>query len=426
MTRDQGPSPPSVNTLSDAVIEFADSSRQVRADIQVVRHLITPEYPPQPGGVGDYTKLVAEGLAAVGEEIHVWCPFLSDEGNEHAGVFVHGALQGANPEGLRHLGEQLDSFPAPRRLLVQWVPHGYGYRSMNLPFCFWLWNRSRVYGDRVDIMAHEAFLSFGEGSWRQDAAALVHRLMTVILLRAAERVWVSIPKWEGLLRPYKLGRQIQFQWLPVPSNITVVNDPAAIQDARKRYAREGALLLGHFGTYGRPVASVLEPILLNMKSRLAGKTILLMGMGSQDFRSTVIRKDPEFEHHIQATGPLTPEELSFHIAACDLLIQPYPYGVSSRRGSFMAGLSHGKPILTTSGHLTEPLWKNSDAVGLAPYGDVAAFANLLEELCTDPGQRARMALAARKLYLERFDISHTIAALQAASSPEYQTCGSST
>jgi len=415
-----------MSPVSDTIVSFAGPSRRIPADTQVVRHLITPEYPPQPGGVGDYTKLVAEGLAAAGEEIHVWCPFLRDQGNQQAGVSVHGALRGATPRGLRYLGEQLDRFPPPRRLLVQWVPHGYGYRSMNLPFCFWLWNRSRLYGDRIDIMAHEAFLSFGEGSWRQDAAALVHRLMTVILLRSAQRVWVSIPTWEGSLQPYKLGRRIQFQWLPVPSNITVVNDPAAIQDIRQRYAREGALLIGHFGTFRRPVASVLEPILLNMKSRLAGKTILLMGMGSQDFRSALIRRVPEFENHIQATGPLASEELSCHLAACDLLIQPYPYGVSTRRGSFMAGLSHGKAILTTSGHLTEPLWQNSNAVGLAPHGDVAAFTKQLEELCGDSGQRERMAVAARKLYLERFDISHTIAALQAAGSPEYQTCGSST
>jgi glycosyltransferase involved in cell wall biosynthesis len=415
-----------MSLVSDTVVSFGGTSRRINADTQVVRHLITPEYPPQPGGVGDYTKLVAEGLAAAGEEIHVWCPFLRDQGSQQAGVSVHGALQGANPRGLRHLGEQLDHFPPPRRLLVQWVPHGYGYRSMNLPFCFWLWNRSRLHGDRIDIMAHEAFLSFGEGSWRQDAAALVHRLMTVILLRSAQRVWISIPTWERSLQPYKLGRPIQFQWLPVPSNITVVNDPAAIQNARERYARDGALLIGHFGTFRRPVVSVLEPILLSMKTRLAGKTILLMGMGSQDFCSALIRRVPEFENHIQATGPLASEELSCHLAACDLLIQPYPYGVSTRRGSFMAGLSHGKAILTTSGHLTEPLWLNSNAVGLAPYSDVAAFTKQLEELCADPGRRASMALAARNFYLERFDISHTVAALRAAGAPEYQTCGSST
>src|SRR5262249_40199976 len=37
-------------------------------------HLITGAYPPQPGGVSDYTHLVASGLAEAGDMVHVWCP----------------------------------------------------------------------------------------------------------------------------------------------------------------------------------------------------------------------------------------------------------------------------------------------------------------------------------------------------------------
>ena len=36
---------------------------------------------------------------------------------------------------------------------------------------------------------------------------------------------------------------------------------------------------------------------------------------------------------------------------------------------------------------------------------------LLRSLLQDPAERTRMAHAARKLYQERFDISHTLAAL---------------
>src|SRR6266700_1765774 len=151
-------------------------------DLSVVTtwHIITPEYPPQSGGVSDYTRLVAEGLAAEGDRVHVWCKSAEDrEGRPqaHSTVSVHRSES-------HSLGKALDEFDPPRRLLVQWVPHGYGYRSMNLPFCLWLWNRSWRCGDRVELMVHEPFLAFGEGSWRQDAAALVHRLMTVILLQA--------------------------------------------------------------------------------------------------------------------------------------------------------------------------------------------------------------------------------------------------
>jgi glycosyltransferase involved in cell wall biosynthesis len=114
---------------------------------------------------------------------------------------------------------------------------------------------------------------------------------------------------------------------------------------------------------------------------------------------------------VHATGPLDPESLSHHIAACDVLIQPYPDGATTRRTSLMVGLAHGKPIVTTESEVTEPLWTQSNAVGIAPAGDADAFVKLLRSLLQDPAERTRMAHAARKLYQERFDISHTLAAL---------------
>jgi hypothetical protein len=383
------------------------------------RHIITSEYPPQPGGVSDYTQQVAEGLAREGEEVHVWCPATSDSDGSPGAIPgaglqatpVHRGLGRITSEDLKTVDEQLDRFPAPRRILVQYVPHGYGRRSMNVPFCMWLWRRAKKHGDSLEIMVHEPFLAF-EGSWRQYGAALIHRLMTIILLRAATRVWFSAPEWERRWKSYTMGRRIPFQWLPVPSNVGVACDQAAIQTTRRRYVKEGALLLGHFGTYGVPLLSVLEPILLKMALEIPDQPLLLMGRNSLEFRRHLIERHPAFEKTLHATGALDPEELSSHIAACDVLIQPYPDGATTRRGSLMVGISHGKAIVTTSSHSTEPLWEHSAAVALTPAGDVDAFVHLLRELLQDPLERARMSHAARKLYQERFDISHTVAALR--------------
>src|SRR5580658_8465492 len=191
-------------------------------------HIITHEYPPQPGGVSDYTAQVAEGLAQQGEEVHVWCPGNAVEPVPAGSVHVHRALGQFNSSDLRAAGIELDRFAAPRRILVQYVPHGYGRRSMNVPFCMWLWRRARKHGDNLEIMVHEAFLTF-EGSWRQYGAALIHRLMTVILLRGATRVWFSTPECERRWKVYTLGGRVPFQWLPVPSNIRVACDEVAVQ-----------------------------------------------------------------------------------------------------------------------------------------------------------------------------------------------------
>ena len=383
-------------------------------------NIITSEYPPQPGGVSDYTCHLAAGLAAAGEEVHVWCPPASEPPiKPQRGVSTHRELGRFGIQDLWRIDKQLNRSQGPRRLLVQWVPHGYGCHSMNVPFCFWLWSRSLRRGDHIEIMVHEPFLTFGEGSWRQNLPALVHRLMTLVLLRAAQKVYVSIPAWERLWRPYALGRPTGFQWLPIPSNIPIVSNPAGVAAVRRRYAPQETLLIGHFGTYGAAVSPLLEPVLQDLASNIKSRTILLIGIGSEAFRDRLVAEVPELAHQIHATGALNPEDLSCHIAACDLLIQLYIDGVSSRRTSMMVGLSHGKPVLTTSGSSTEPIWADTQAVALAKAGDTAAFVEQLDELCNDPGKRDRLGLAARRLYESRFDLSYTITELIGARAQEH-------
>jgi glycosyltransferase involved in cell wall biosynthesis len=391
-------------------------------------HVITCEYPPQSGGVGDYTQGVAAGLASEGDEVHVWCPQAAGQprtagqpraiqsktaqSNGVGRVVVHPDFGAFTPSDLARVGRQLDQFPGPRRIFVQWVPHGYGYRSMNVAFCWWLRNRAARQGDQIEIMVHEPYLRFRAGSWRQSAAALVHRSMLILLLRAARRVWISIPGWEPMCRPYALGRRIAFQWLPIPNTIPVVENSGAIQEIRRKYTPEGGPLMGHFGTHGTLITSLLEPILLALADDPVPQSVLLLGLKSEKFRDELIRKHPHLEACIHATGALAPRELSWHLAACDLMLQPYPDGVSSRRTSVMAGLSHGKPVVTTSGILTEDLWMSSGALAIAPAGDTGEFVRLARGLREGRVERERLGARAKRLYDDRFAMERTIQTLR--------------
>ena len=372
--------------------------------------------------MSDYTHLVATELASAGDEVHVWCPHAEGERTDTpgveaaspAGVFVHRELGRFTPADLRRTGRLLDQFRAPRRLLVQWVPHGYGFKSMNLPFCLWLWNRTVSHRDTVEVMIHEPYLAFGEGSWKQSGVALIHRLMTIVLLKAARRVWVSIPAWEGGLRPYTLGRALPFRWLPVASNIAVVEDSEVVQAIRARSAPAGEQIVGHFGTYDRHIKGLLLKSVPALLQSHAGCVMLLLGRGGEAVRDELTRAYPELSGRIHATGTLSARDLSLHISACDVLVQPYIDGVSSRRTSVMVGLSHGIPIVTTEGRLTESLWAESEGVALAPVEDVRALVDATRRLLSDEGYRRRMSATARALYSERFDVSLTVAALREA------------
>ena len=333
-------------------------------------HIITGEYPPAIGGVSDYSQLVAEGLAAAGDEAHVWCPPLPRDAPSNR-VTVHPDLGRLAWRDLRAVDRELDRCAPPRRLLVQWVPQAFGYRSMNVGFCIWLLRRARR-GDRVEIMVHEPYLAFGEGGLKWTAAASVHRLMTMLLARAASRVWIAIPDWERRWRPYALGRDLSFTWLPVPSNLPTPA-PEAVRRVRTRYTGNGAPIVGHMSLYAAAAMRALSTALPDVLRR-SRAVVVLLGQNGDRFCRQLVREHPDLAPRLHSTGALAPGELAAHVAACDVLVQPYPDGISSRRGSAMASLALGVPLVTTTGRLTESLWSVTGAAALVSADDPHALA----------------------------------------------------
>ena len=142
-------------------------------------------------------------------------------------------------------------------------------------------------------------------------------------------------------------------------------------------------------------------------------TVLLMGRGGKQYLDELKRMGLSSESRIFATGELSPEELAEHLAACDLVAQPYTNGVDSRRGSLMAAMAQGCAVATTEGRLTDDTWRRG-AVALAQWDDQTAYADLVVRLLADESRRVALQAEARRLYRERFDLLHTVAAYRAA------------
>jgi glycosyltransferase involved in cell wall biosynthesis len=207
------------------------------------------------------------------------------------------------------------------------------------------------------------------------------------------------------------GRPIPFEWTPIPGNVPVVHDAEGARSVRARYAGEGGRLLGHFGTYRANVTELLAPILAAALSGSPERAALLLGRGGKRFRDELVGRHPRLGGRVHAPGALSTDDLSRHLAACDLLVQPYPDGANGRQTSLAAGLEHGLAVVTTVGPSTEPVWRGSGAVAMAPSGDAEAAVRLVDRLLADDGARAGLGAAAKRLYDERFHLRHTIAAL---------------
>lgn len=378
-------------------------------------HLVTGEFPPQFGGVADYTQSVARALAVRRVPVHVWCPAAPGlEAADPVGVVVHRSAGAWRRADFDRIDRELDATPAPRRLIVQWVPHAFGRRSLNVGFCAWI-RRRGLAGDRIDLMVHEACFAFGEGGVKQNIAAGVHRVMLALLLSRAHRVWISIPAWASRLRPCTLGRRLAFEWLPVPSNVPVVDDAAAVHARRTALGAAGAdaVVAGHFGTYDSQARRALSSLVPALLARSRSVTMQLIGRDSDGFRASLAATHPQLASRIHATGTIDGRGLSLALQACDVMVQPYPDGASSRRGTLMASLAHGIAVVTTDGRLSEPLWRESHAVCTVRAGNEAAMLDATAALCADPVERHRLALAGRSLYATRFDLATTVDALLA-------------
>jgi len=234
-----------------------------------------------------------------------------------------------------------------------------------------------------------------------------------MLLAAARKVWVSIPAWEEQLKPYAMGRSLPFRWLPVPSALPYP-DPKEVEAIRRRLGADNHPIVGHFGTYGSLISSLLRPIVAALVGRDARLHIQLIGAGSERFKPEFVKAHARDASKVTATGFLGDAALSAHIAACDVLVQPYPDGVSSRRTTVMAALKLGVPVVTTQGALTEDLWRASGAVKLSSVGDVEATTGQISKLLNDIEASKQLRKAGRDLYLDTFDLPHVVRALRSA------------
>jgi len=372
--------------------------------------LITGEYPPAKGGVADYTFLVARDLAAGGDEVHVFAPGTADPPPTLAGVTVHPLPDHYGGKALRYMSRTFRQLPSNTIKVVQYVPHGFGCKGMNLRFAWWVYRHRPVF-----TMFHEIIFAAVPGQpLRHRLLALATHHMARLVIRASRHYFYSTPSWrEEAEKRGAIG--IPSTWTPVPSNIATDAAHEQVTDLRRKHLREpGELLVGHFGTYGNLISAMLRPLLTQVLTRQPAARILLLGQGSERFLAQFQAESPTLAQRMTAAGALPSTELAVHLKACDLVLQPYPDGACCRRGSLMAGMALGCPIVTTANQRTEPIWQESEAVVLVPDADVAAMADAAVALLEDPARRQELASRAKALYETRFAVNVTVQALRAA------------
>jgi glycosyltransferase involved in cell wall biosynthesis len=354
--------------------------------------LVTGEYAPMPGGVGDFTRELGAALVALGAEVHV---ITVDRAAKQSGPVVVHPVVGRWSWGalgqVRRLARQLGL----EVVNVQYQAAAYGLAAPIhlLP---------RTAGVPAVVTFHdlrEPYLFPKAGRLRRAAISY--------LARSAAGVIVSDPADEAELRAR--GGVRRLRRIPIGSNIAP--EPPADYDRGAWRARLGVrpdeFLLGYFGFLNASKGGdTLIMALSTLRERKARVKLILIGgeAGASDatdaeFAARVERMIVRYDlgDQILRTGYVAGPEVSGHLLACDAAALPYRDGVSFRRGSLQAALAHGLPIITTDPAARLPELRDGENVRLVPADSAPALVLAVTGLLEAPDLRARLGAGARAL-----------------------------
>ena len=371
--------------------------------------VITADYPPDHGGVSDYAFQVVNGLANLGSDVEVIV--FGDRNVQHPpGLKVRRVGRPWNPISFWRATNILRSF-TNSVILLQYVPQMYGLKGMNIGFVWWLsrWKRNPIW-----VMFHEVYVSAVPGALlKHQALAAVTQQMAKRLVARADRCFASIPGFVRLIDQLKPG--VQAEWIPIPSNVATFSDGERVQELRTVLKQgNNVLLIGHFGTHGGSIRQLIQDVVTRAAKLHCNWRFVMIGRGSLEFVASREIQRIIGPGRVIASGELSSEIAACWIQACDLMLQPYPDGASSRRGSLMAGLALGKAIVSNTGHLCDLDSQPCEGLYLAEHPEAELLVAGLELVLGQDLLRRRLETEARALYRRRFSLEKGLQRLVSA------------
>ena len=190
------------------------------------------------------------------------------------------------------------------------------------------------------LAVHEAYVPI------HDARTLVmgvwQRFQLASLLLLVDRRFASIERWAAKLSRFRPTRHL-------PSGSNLPDARGERQAVRSELGLGDAVAVATLST-GHPshLTAYVEASLARLAAEGVEVVFLQLGAGSSEVAV------PSGVRVIRP-GLLPAERLGALLAAADVLLTPFDDGVSTRRGSFLAGLCEGVAVVGTEGELTDSM-----------------------------------------------------------------------
>jgi len=359
--------------------------------------LITGEYPPMQGGVGDFTRELARALAKQQHDVHVITGVSA--GEDEPGVSVHRVVKSwgltcwraiaavARQEQLTVLNIQYEPAAYGMRVGVNFLPSRTARRLIKAP----------IVTTYHDLLMPYLFPKAGPLRWKV-VEYLGRRSEAVIVTNEEDRARLSNLEFPAA----------NLHLIPIGSNIQP--GLAGVFDVAEERERWGVqrdeFTIGYFGflNLSKGGETLMQAVRLLLDRRLPVRLILVGGRtGTSDPTNAAyaaqvdaLMEVLELKPHVSATGYLDPIGASRAISACEVMALPYVDGASVRRGSLMAAIAHGRAIVTTEPRYPIAGLAPDQSVLYVPPNDPPALAQAIERLLIDPLLRANLSKEVRQ------------------------------
>ncbi len=312
---------------------------------------LSPTFPPDHCGVGDYTAHVCEELVKAGHVLEVWTFQKNPKKSKEFSSHFHFLDRPLGISGFIKFFQELKKFD-PQALVIQYTPYLFApKRGIHLLLPLWILILRVCFRIPILLMTHElhypvelspAGVLLGFPQWLQ------YLCLTFVSTKVAftyEAPFLRFKKW---------GKH-KYTWIPVGANIQKTAQLLSADISVGQEIPPETRVLLHFGG-AHPTNLIhfafaaLEEVLKKMKAKL-----VFVGIPDKKVQEELLRTQfPHLKPSVSSVGYVTEEEASAWLLRADLVLAPYLDGVSTRRTSFMASLEHEKSVLTTQGYLTNP------------------------------------------------------------------------
>ena len=352
--------------------------------------LVTGEYPPQPGGVGDYTERLRGALEQAGLSTRV----ITRRTRNAAEPAEPGVARTVTGWDIRAVAAIARAAPRHGVVHVQFQAGAFDLRG---EICLLPLVLRRFRPDVASVATfHDVRIPYlFPKAGRMRGAALRTLARTSHATLAADPADL---RW--------LGPGVTGYVVPIGSNVR--NVPPPDFDRAGFRARLGLaptdLAVAYFGFLNRTkgLATLLAAFRAVVERTPGARLFLLGGQGlasnatHRAAAATFAGELGSLAEWVVQPGYLADErDLSAYLLSADVALLPYDDGASMRRGSMLACAEHGLPIVTTEGPGLTDLLRAT--VRARPAGDAAGLATEVLAVVTQPGLAARLRDASQAL-----------------------------